>query len=538
MKQSSVNGLKIPIFKFLLLCMLGSGIASADCQYQLFNITAAQNVKVKDFIDQLSNDCQFSIVVTDKYAKRILNSDVGQTYIKNLTLGEVFKLILSNNNLFYTFKDNTLTISYLKTKTFDIDYILSQRTANGSTDITIGSTSNGTSGGLMNNSSSSSSNSNSNTGNQATSGVTIKSEDKMQFWHKLDQQLKEVLNRPEDTYVAEDPIINKNAGLITVTATKNQLSRLNEYLKRLQQKVKLQVLIDVQLLTVTMDKSKTTGIDWSELYKLGDVNVNLGYGTSMASGLVSGGSTSSTGTTSTPATTSGSSSYVTITGVQSLSNIIKFLKTQGKVHSISNPKVLTLNNQPALITSGTQYFYTLTQSENQTSSGGTSTATNQIIQSVFAGILLDITPEISDNNMITLKINPSISSTVENMSSSTSATRSSPPDLDRSQLSSVVTVKNGSRIILGGLIQTITTVDNNKVPILGDIPGLSYLFSHKSDSKQVKELVIVIQPHIIRHGKSKLTLSDLGYENIGQTLLQRHEDTNSSKQVKLTTNAK
>ncbi len=517
------------ILKICCAILLISTAASADCQYQLFNITTANHAKIRTVINQLSQDCQFTLVVRSKYASHKLNQRLNQTYIKNMTLDEVFNLILSDHNLFYTFKNNTLTISYLKTKTFNINYILSQRKGTGSTDITLGSNNNNNSnGGLLGSTQSSTTSSNSQSQSatsQTSSGISITSTDEVEFWKNLDTQLKGVLNRPEDSYRAQSPIINKNAGLITITATKNQLDRLSTYLKRLQKKVQLQVLINVQLLTVTMSQSKTTGIDWNQLYSLGNIQASwaVGQGTNSIGA-------SSSSTTGTSASIGGiiPSNYVSITGSASLSNIIKFLKTQGNVQSISNPKILTLNNQPALITSGTQYFYTLKQSANQQGSSGgiASTVQNNIVHSVFAGILLNITPEISDNDMVTLKINPSISETADGPVTSTSATRTAPPDLSKRQLSSVVTVKSGNRIILGGLIHTVTTVNNNKVPILGDIPGLSYLFSRKSRSKEVQELVIIIQPHIIRNGKSKLSLSSLGYEVIKKSMLRKNNDLN------------
>ena len=517
------------ILKICCTILLISTAASADCQYQLFNITTANHAKIRTVINQLSQDCQFTLVVRSKYASHKLNQRLNQTYIKNMTLDEVFNLILSDHNLFYTFKNNTLTISYLKTKTFNINYILSQRKGTGSTDITLGSNNNNNSnGGLLGSTQSSTTRSNSQSQSatsQTSSGISITSTDEVEFWKNLDTQLKGVLNRPEDSYRAQSPIINKNAGLITITATKNQLDRLSTYLKRLQKKVQLQVLINVQLLTVTMSQSKTTGIDWSQLYSLGNIQASwaVGQGTNSVGA-------SSSSTTGTSASIGGiiPSNYVSITGSASLSNIIKFLKTQGNVQSISNPKILTLNNQPALITSGTQYFYTLKQSANQQGSSGgiASTVQNNIVHSVFAGILLNITPEISDNDMVTLKINPSISETADGPVTSTSATRTAPPDLSKRQLSSVVTVKSGNRIILGGLIHTVTTVNNNKVPVLGDIPGLSYLFSRKSRSKEVQELVIIIQPHIIRNGKSKLSLSSLGYEVIKKSMLRKNNDLN------------
>jgi len=80
-----------------------------------------------------------------------------------------------------------------------------------------------------------------------------------------------------------------------------------------------------------------------------------------------------------------------------------------------------------------------------------------------------------------------------------------PPDLNRRQLSSVVTVKDGNRIILGGLITSKNTSDTNQVPILGSIPILGYLFKHEETVKTVEELVIIIEPHII-HKEKKFNL--------------------------------
>jgi len=200
----------------------------------------------------------------------------------------------------------------------------------------------------------------------------------------------------------------------------------------------------------------------------------------------------------------------------SLNEVIKFLQTQGDVVSISNPKVLTLNNQPALITAGTEYFYKIKSETNQQGTGGGVAATtqNDTVQSVFAGVLLDITPEIADDKTITLKINPSLSETRTDISQENSSERVMPPDLNRRQLSSVVTVKDGNRIILGGLINTRNVNKSNKVPLLGDIPGLSYLFKYEEMTKQIQELVIVIEPHIIDKANNDLSLADMGYKGI------------------------
>jgi len=491
------------IISTIALTFLLSGSAFADCTYELFSISSTKQTKIIDFIEQLSDECEFSIIITDSDAESFLNSTLNKTHLKNLTIDEVLNIVLKENNLSYKLENNILKISYLTTKVFPIDYIISQRKGVGSTNITLSSSSSGggASGGSGSSGGSSSSSSSSGGGASAESGMEIKTTDEVVFWKELDKEFRSILNRPGDIYQAKAPIINKNAGLVTVTATGKQLERFEKYLKKLQDKVQLQVLIDVQLLSVTMSEGKSTGIDWKQLYALQNIQVAFSA-------------------KDVPIEKLGSdSALVTIQGGASLNEVVKFLQTQGDVHSISNPKVLTLNNQPALITAGTEYFYKITSTE--TLAGGTSgtQSSNEVVQSVFAGVLLDITPEISSNDTITLKINPSLSETRTNLSTDSSA-RTMPPDLNRRQLSSVVTVKDGNRIILGGLINTKNTIQSNKVPLLGDIPILSYLFKYEEKIKQVQELVIIIEPHIIKKEKNDISLKELGYEGLDDNIVR------------------
>lgn len=501
--------IKSSIYTTLLTIILSSNLL-ADCSYELFSISSTKDTKIIDFIEQLSDECEFSIIVTDKYAQNFLKKKLNKTYLKNLTIDEVLNIILNENNLSYTLENNILKISYLTTKVYGVDYLLSQRKSSGSTDVTLSSSS--TSSG-----STSTTTSQSSGGSTADSGIKIETTDEVKFWETLDSELQHIINRPSDEYIANAPIINRNAGLITVTCTTKQMKRLDSYLKRLQEKVQLQVLIDVQILTVTMRDSQSTGIDWSQLFALQDLSISGDFV------LPKNVSTyTATGNLGDIQTADAGAGLLQInTGTLSLKEVIKFLKTQGDVNSISNPKVLTLNNQPALITVGTEIFYKLTSSQTTTATS-TTTSEDETIQSVFAGVLLDITPEISDDKTITLKINPSLSETTSAISSS--ELRTYPPNLTRRQLASVVTVKDGNRIILGGLINNKNTTDTNQVPVLGSIPILGYLFKRDESVKTTEELIIIIEPHIIDRDKNDLSLSELGYERMKDELM----DTNKS----------
>jgi general secretion pathway protein D len=105
-----------------------------------------------------------------------------------------------------------------------------------------------------------------------------------------------------------------------------------------------------------------------------------------------------------------------------------------------------------------------------------------------------------------------------------------PPDLSRRQISSVVSVQDGSRIVLGGLINRKSTNTTTKVPLLGDIPVLGYMFKQEGLSEKVEELVIIIEPHIIKKDGSNIGLSDLGYSRISPAI--QKDQIKQSNQVK------
>jgi general secretion pathway protein D len=495
----------------------------ADCTYQLFTISSSKGTKISEFIDQLSDECSFSVIVSDPEAEKALDSSLNKTKLKNLTIDEVLSLILTENNLNYSLENNVLKISYIQTKTYNIDYIISERRGLGSTDVVLSSQSGSSS-------STASTDTSLNSSGQSETGIKIESTDEVKFWEELDNELRQVLNRPEDIYEAQEPIINKNSGMITVSATVKQLNRLEKYLEELQKKVQYQVLIDVNLLSVNISDGSSTGIDWSQIYALqnfqvsADIqkwhNVDTFTEGEITTGLYPLGGDNF----------NASGQLLQLKAGASINELVKFLRTQGDVKSVSNPKVLTLNNQPALITVGTEYFYQIKETGTSQANGGlTQQLENVSINSVFAGVLLDITPEIAHDGTITLKINPSLTQTRQTLAADNSE-RTMPPDLDRRQMASVVTVKDGEQIILGGLINTHNNIESNKVPLLGDIPLLGYLFKYEERTKSVEELVVVIKPTIIQKENNTLSLSDLGYSDMDLNLVPANKSKEADEQ--------
>jgi len=506
--------LKNNIKKFLILSAvcLPATIQANSCETQLFTATLNSALTISDVVENIADECGLTLIVKDKEAKKRLNDKLYYVKLNNASLDEFLDTILVENDISYVLEADKLKISYLNTKTFKLHYISGDRKGTSNAHVTIANSGNGSSNGE------SGSNGGSESGNGSKTGVSIESSDDFKFWSKIKEEINQLINRPEDNYKTPVPIVNPESGMITVTGTTKQIARVATYIDVLTKQLKNQVLIDVKILSVTFDDSHTTGVDWDQLYNFQNMAIAsstmLQDNVSSLASIATSGELSIGDVTSAPDSSPKSSGAIITRGSVKINNIVKFLKTQGDVKSISNPKILTLNNQPALISVGNELFYKIqSTSILQGQSGAGSQQSGETIDSVFAGILLDITPEISDEGSITLKINPSISDTLNTVSRDSSGSRNIPPDLSRKQISSVVTLKDGQHVILGGLISSKIGTKTSKVPLLGDLPLLEYLFKHEVKIETVDELVLIITPHVIKQD-SDLSLEDLGYRKL------------------------
>ncbi len=511
MKILKLNRIKISLLIFVLLISFGSNIFAKECTNRSFNIKVNSKVSTYEILNQLSSECNFSMISLDSVASSKLNEKLFGININHMKLKDIFSLLISSKGLRYKYENHILKIAGLLTRTYKIDYVNSERKGSSNTDISMnGDTGEETSGATTESDDGKASSSGG--GGSQTTGATITSSDNFKFWGTIQKEISQILNSPLDKFKAPLPIINKEAGLITVSGTASQVKRVGAYLDEMMRRLHRQVMIDVKILSVRLDNSKSTGVDWSQIYKL--QNVALKYESLHSKGVVP--STEGINDDGTIKVWSAgdeqkNANYIRVSGSVSIQNILNFLHTQGTVSSISNPKVTTLNNQPAIFSSGDQLYYKILQSVSNVSTGGSSTGQNEVVRSVFAGVLLDITPEITDHNEIILKLNPSISS-VSGTISANSGTRNMPPDLKKQQMSAVVKVKDGQRVILGGLISSVKGKTEKKVPILGNIPVLGKAFRQNITTDVKDELVIIITPHIVNPIK-RVSLKTLGYQD-------------------------
>lgn len=457
------------LLSFFIVVSLATLRANSLCEHERFDIVIGSKVSFYDILDRISKQCLLSVVFEDSSAKDILKQKDVILNFSQKPLEYVLKSGFDALNLNYRFDGSTIYISRLETQTFKLHHISTSREALSSTNVVFSQDSNKDGYNLESDKS------------QNQSGSQILSKDSVDFWGNLKDKLDAIVYREYDGYVPTNEkggvVIDRSSGLITITGLKSQIARAAKYISELNDTLSKQVLIDVNILTVTHQNKDTTGINWQALFELGGNN----------SGQESIIKQDRDGL---------SFNLGVFANNFSLSKIVQFLKKYGTVNTLSNPKILSLNNQPALISVGNILRYQQNKIFQSNSSQTTVQNTEQTFPSVFAGVLLDITPTIQGDDII-LKINPSVTSTKDGNLEDKFTALAAPPNLSTNQLSSIIKLKDNQKVVLGGLISRTSVNEVTKVPLLGDIPLLSYFFTYNETVDQTKEMVLIITAKLI-----------------------------------------
>ena len=497
------------IFLALALCFaFASSLEASNCNNRALSITTIETISIKEILDQLSGECGFSVVIKagDKDATQTLSSTVSSLNIKGLTLHEIFNILLSQNDLIYSFRKNILNISSVDTRIFKVDYITSIREGRAvvkasadSAPIQLDDTTN--------------TNTNTDTKNQEN---IIETTEKFDFWERMAGEIEAIMNNGKEGFKAPLPVVNSNAGLVSVTGTKAQLERVDEYISKLNKSLKKQVMIDVRIVSVDLNNEYQRGVDWSKF----DLSFNsyLGGNPATPSQFTFGrwNDTHTAWDIVTPSMNPIRGGFILEGAVNiNLEGVINFLDTTGTTRVVSSPKIMTMNNQQALISVGDNINYQIINSVANNETGTTNVDVEQY--STFIGILLNLLPEISDDGKIMLRINPSLNGfkyQEDNLRQTTPRTIA--PDTMQKKLSSVVHINSGDTVVLGGLISQESGDETTKVPGLSSIPVLGYLFKSEKKILINTELVFIITPRIVdidEGNNLKDSLKSLGFSD-------------------------
>ncbi len=170
--------------------------------------------------------------------------------------------------------------------------------------------------------------------------------------------------------------------------------------------------------------------------------------------------------------------------------LIHALQTDGDVNVLSTPNIMTMDNQKAEIMVGENVPFITGQTQNATTGTG---ALFNTVNRQDVGIKLTLTPQISSDDTVRLEVNQEISDVI-----ASSTNNPAGPTTSKRSASTTIVVKDRQTMVIGGLIRDNLTSSTSKVPFLGDIPILGWLFKSKTTSIEKTNLMIFITPYIIK----------------------------------------
>lgn len=282
-------------------------------------------------------------------------------------------------------------------------------------------------------------------------------------------------------------IIDERTNSLVVRAIPEIVYKVDQMIENWDQRP-MQVLIEARILEISLDKSKGIGVNWE--YQR---DVGKGDGLSVSATLPA---SVATGGILRVGTLSADQYQVTLQMLESATN----------TNILSNPRIVVIDNQEAniLVGSSEPYLVTYIDSESRTQTEET--------KFIDVGIKLNVTPKISKNGFVTLKIHPEVSSArrVAEVNNSLA--------VDTTQADTTVVVEDGKTIVLGGLIKDSVSDVVSKVPLLGDIPLLGIFFRNKAKIAVKREIVVFITPHILKNEKELMPESNYRNQAISEAM--------------------
>ena len=312
---------------------------------------------------------------------------------------------------------------------------------------------------------------------------------------------------------------NRTSQLVVV-ATDPEQAAVDTLIGQLDKPTR-QVLIETKLVEISSNPSTKKGIDWSGTLS----GQSIGFGNNVLGG--QSGQPFSQTIASTPlpfntnatTTTFGpnnllqspsllmdtahgldpSTAFLNADGVHA---VLSFLNASSDAQVVSTPRVVTLDNETATI-SVTRAFPVINVTAGTANTAGGSSITYSNV-----GTILQVTPRISANDYIWLKVSPDVSSFFGTVTKTIQGSIFQADEFDQRHIDTQVLIPNANTLVMGGLVKDSPNASYTKVPFLGDIPILGYAFRSENKSLDKDNLLIFITPTIVRDTDFNPTATD------------------------------
>ena len=319
--------------------------------------------------------------------------------------------------------------------------------------------------------------------------------------------------------IQADPTTNS----LIITAPAPMYRQLRAVIDKLDGR-RAQVLIEALIVEVSADKAAQLGVQWSSIIRNnGRVLGVLGNGTSVSgipnifgvAGAVSDLVNTGTVSKDNGAAISGMKGMnlgftQTVNGNTSLGALVNLMQGDGDTNILSTPNLMTLDNEEASIMVGENVPF---PTGSYTNTGGNNGSINPFTtyERKDVGTLLKIRPQINENGTIKMAVYQE-SSAVKGSSSATAA--NSGPTTTKRSIESNVLVEDGAIVVLGGLIADEYAQNQERVPLLGDIPLIGNLFRNTARTRKKTNLMVFLRPTVLRDATATTQLSQDRYEAI------------------------
>jgi MSHA biogenesis protein MshL len=463
---------------------------------------AANNIEAQDFFAAIVADSPYSVAVHPEVTGSITLN------LKNVTIDEALSVIQDIYGYDIRHQGKVIQVypAGMRTETIPLNYLFVQRTGLSTTSINSGGVSendpnnSNNSNNSRNGNNSANTNGQNNNQQQTRSGINIYTENNSDFWKELQKTLESLVG----VKAGRSVIVSPQSGLITVKALPAEIKAVKRFIKKSQEHLRRQVIIEAKIMEVTLNDDYQQGIRWDQvLSHVGSTDFTF----------------STTGRTAGNALSAllGGTTSVAIKN-KDFSGVIDLLSTQGNVQVLSSPRITAINNQKAVIKVGNDEYFVTDVSSTTTTGTATSVTPEVDLTPFFSGIALDVTPQIDHNGEVVLHVHPSVTVTAEQIKTISLSGQDIVLPLAQSSVresDSIIRAKSGEIVVIGGLIETRKIDNQSQTPFLGDIPLLGELFKSKGQTTQKKELVILLKPVVIGQDTWKNQLQD------ARALLQR-----------------
>jgi general secretion pathway protein D len=316
----------------------------------------------------------------------------------------------------------------------------------------------------------------------------------------------------QETTIQADESLNA----IVVRAERSKIADIEEILKKLDVR-RAQVLIEAAIVEVSMTDTRDLGVDFAVVDRSGDPTSSTPMVTSPLTGaiqsLIAGGVDEEGNLNPLQGLLSLEDPTLAVAKIDpdglNFAATIQALQTNSNANLLSTPSLLTLDNEEAKIVVGNEVPFR-TGSFSTTGDGSQNPFTT--IQREDVGLQLTVTPHVHDGETVRLEISQEITNIVPEAPIGSAGF--SDVVTSKRTIETAVLADNRQTIVLGGLIQDDITVNDARVPVLGSIPGIGWLFRSESKSNTKRNLLIFLRPTVIRDRSSADTETLRKYEEV------------------------